>query len=239
MAGDDEEVLVNHVAIKLPTFWTKNPRSWFVSVEAQFQRAKITQEETRYWHVLAVLPCEVIDSIHSITENPGEQPYTALKNKLLGTYTPSAWKAIWHVFDMPNLATDQKPSTLLDNMVAGLPKEVKTDNPMLHALFLRKLPAFVRAPLMAVKFESIQQMASQADEIWGGQDEQVASNAISERSPRSPRRSSSKRPPRRADTPGRHKLCFYHHRFGKRANKCEPPCTWQESGNALAADDSD
>jgi len=93
MAGEDKEVLANHVAINLPTFWTKNPRSWFVSVEAQFQRAKITQEETRYWHILAVLPCEVIDSIHSITKNPGKQPYTSLKNKLLGTYTLSAWQA--------------------------------------------------------------------------------------------------------------------------------------------------
>jgi len=128
---------------------------------------------------------------------------------------------------------------MLDNMAAGLPKEVKMDNIMLHALFLRKLPAFLRAPLMAAKFESIQQMTSQADEIWGSQDEQAVANAVSEHSPRSPHRSSSKWPPRHADTPGRHKLCFYHHPFGKKANKCEPLCTWQESGNALAVADSD
>ena len=73
------------MAVKLPTFWHKNPRSWFVSVEATFRRAKITQEETRFDHVLAVLPMEVIDTIHSIVDNPGDAPYSTLKEKLLGT----------------------------------------------------------------------------------------------------------------------------------------------------------
>lgn len=240
MARDEDEAAsASHVAVKLPTFWSKNPRSWFVSVEAQFMRAKITQEETRYWHVLSVLPCEVVDTIHAITENPGDTPYTALKNKLLGTFTPSKWQSLWHVMDIPSLAADQKPSTLLDLMAAHLPPTVKTDNEFFHAVFLRKLPAFIKGPLMAANFDNIQQMAEHADKIWGAQEDQAATNAVLDRRPRSPSRRNNQQRNKRADTPGKSSLCFYHRKFGKKAHSCTQPCSWQPSGNAVAADDSD
>lgn len=241
----EEEAAASHVAIKLPAFWQKNPRTWFVAVEAQFQRAKITQEETRYYHVLSVLPCEVIDTIFSVTEDPGDTPYTTLKEKLLGSFTPSTHQAIWQVLDMPMLADDQKPSALLDSMLAILPKEVKTTCPVIHAIYLRKLPSFLRAPLMAVKFDTIQTMAQQADMIWGGQDGQAQGHVSAARhqESRSPVRSRgrSRRPAKqRTATPAPPgDLCFYHSRFGKKAHRCEKPCTWEEAGNALAADDID
>lgn len=244
MAGDDNNVAgANHVAVKMPTFWPKNPRSWFISVEAQFHKAKITQDDTKYWHVLAALPCEVIDSIHSVTELDTPS-YTALKEKLLGSYSPSSWQAIWHVLDMPNLATDQKPSALLDTMLAALPSEIKSDNKMFHAVFLRKLPTYLRAPLMSSTFTTVQEMAAKADQIWGAQDHQAAHTAATissqQRSP-SRGRDRSRRPPkeRRAATPGKPGLCWYHAKFGKKAHSCEQPCTWKQSGNAVAADDSD
>ena len=147
---------------------------------------------------------------------------------------------------MPALADDQKPSTLLDSMLAVLPKEVKSSCPVIHAIFLRKLPSSLRAPLMAVKFETIQEMARQADMIWGGQDAQARAHvsAARQQEPRSPVRSrgrSRRSTKQRSATPAppAGDLCFYHARFGKRAHRCEKPCTWEEAGNALAADDID
>ena len=243
MSGDRDAASASHVAVKLPTFWHKNPRSWFVSVEATFWRAKITQEETRFDHVLAVLPMEVIDTIHSIVDNPGDAPYSTLKEKLLGTYTPSPWQALWQVMDLPSLAADQKPSTLLDTMAALLPVGTKTDSKFFHAIYLRKLPTNIRAPLMAASFNTVEEMAAHADKIWGAQEEQAATHAVSgsNRGSRSPARQSKKvNKGRRSETPGKARLCRYHWRFGEAAERCEPPCPRQPTGNGLAAtDDTD
>ena len=41
--------------VKLPDFWQHNPRPWFQHIEAQFQLRGITQDMTKYFHVVAAL----------------------------------------------------------------------------------------------------------------------------------------------------------------------------------------
>ena len=60
---------VNTVAVKLPTFWPQKPRSWFIPVKAQFRQAGITQEITKFDHVLAILDPETCDRISDVAEN--------------------------------------------------------------------------------------------------------------------------------------------------------------------------
>ena len=43
----------NAVAIKLPTFWAQQPEVWFLQAEAQFHIRKITDDTTKYYHVVA------------------------------------------------------------------------------------------------------------------------------------------------------------------------------------------
>ena len=96
MAGDDHNVATNHVAIKLPQFWTNDPESWFLQAEAMFRRAKVQEESTRFDHVLAMLPCEVIASVRDIIKEPDStRPYSCLKERLLGSYTTPTWQALW------------------------------------------------------------------------------------------------------------------------------------------------
>ena len=50
----------NAVAIKLPTFWAQQPKVWFLQAEAQFHIRKITDDTTKYYHVVAALDQENI-----------------------------------------------------------------------------------------------------------------------------------------------------------------------------------
>ena len=45
----------NTVLLKLPTFWTSQPEVWFVQTEAQFNLRCITNDDTKYFYVLAAL----------------------------------------------------------------------------------------------------------------------------------------------------------------------------------------
>jgi hypothetical protein len=51
---------VNHVAVKLPDFWTKEQELWFMQAETTFWRAKITCSLTKYDYVLQRLPMDVL-----------------------------------------------------------------------------------------------------------------------------------------------------------------------------------
>ena len=48
----------NAFAIKLPTFWAQQPEVWFLQAEAQFHIRKITDDTTKYYHVVAALDQE-------------------------------------------------------------------------------------------------------------------------------------------------------------------------------------
>ena len=43
------------VSLKLPTFWSTQPKSWFCQAEAQFAIRKISEDETKYYYVIAAL----------------------------------------------------------------------------------------------------------------------------------------------------------------------------------------
>jgi tRNA U38,U39,U40 pseudouridine synthase TruA len=51
---------VNHVAVKLPDFWTKEPEMWFMQAEVSFWRAKFSCSLTKYDYMLQRLPMDVL-----------------------------------------------------------------------------------------------------------------------------------------------------------------------------------
>lgn len=54
----DLKTTVNAVSVKLPEFDASDPASWFHQAEAQFGTHSVTQDETKFWHVLAMLDAE-------------------------------------------------------------------------------------------------------------------------------------------------------------------------------------
>ena len=70
---------VNALIVKLPVFWSNNPRTWFIQAEAQFQLGKITADISKYNYVVASLPQEIAESISDLLEKP---PRTGLYNNL-------------------------------------------------------------------------------------------------------------------------------------------------------------
>jgi hypothetical protein len=89
---------VAHVAVKLPDFWVKDPKMWFVQAEAQFRRARITAETTMYDYVLMKLPQDVVMSVRALVSaieaDPVKQEasYTLMKEALLGSNGMTKWQ---------------------------------------------------------------------------------------------------------------------------------------------------
>ena len=58
------------VSVKLPSLWTDNPRLWFARAEAQFRSANITQDDTKFNHVVSILDNATANEISSLLTDP-------------------------------------------------------------------------------------------------------------------------------------------------------------------------
>ncbi len=212
MPQDADAEVANAVSLKLPTFWTKQPKVWFAQAEAQFALRNITVDDTKYHYVVAALDQEVASSVLNIlAAPPANNKYDALKARLTSTYDLSEYERINQIIDMPSLG-DEKPSVLMNKMLALM--DDITPGPFLRCHFLRRLPEDIRCILVSSGTKDCRDLAKMADQLWEAR--QSGANAVSK---------ASRRP--------RGGLCFYHERFGDRANRCVPPCSFK-SGNGPA-----
>lgn len=207
------------VALKLPTFWTKNPDVWFLQVEAQFGLRKITDDDTKYHYVVAALDQNTAASIlHVLNNPPTTEKYQDLKDKLTVKCSLTEAERAARLCSMPGIG-DGTATQLMDSMLALYPAGKSPDFIFRH-LFVSQLPSEVRAQLtedVSATADDFRKLAKKADGILAAQGFELTSTVHKQHFP--------------APESG---ACFYHAKFGKKAKKCQPPCTYVASGNGKA-----
>ena len=150
-------------ASKLPMFWHKAAEVWFVQADAQFAIKSITVSKTKFYHAVASLPQDVTAQIlNLICALPAGDPYEVLKEHLTTLYSLEDYERFEALVFLP-LTGDQKPSHLMNRMLALLPDNYKP-NFILRGLFLRRLPIEVRSHLLQKKISDPRALALKADE---------------------------------------------------------------------------
>ena len=203
----------NAVAIKLPTFWAQQPEVWFLQAEAQFHIRKITDDTTKYYHVVAALDQEtsgrVLDTLYA---PPGDNKYTDLKQRLLTTFGLSKRERASKLLHLHPLG-DRKPSELMDEMLSLLADHGFCF--LAEQLFLEQLPEDIRLQLSNDDFTNPRALATKADVLWIAK--QQAATAINK---------VTSQPKGMITTAHatRQNWCFYHKRFGDDAKNCKAPC---------------
>lgn len=64
---------VNHVTVKVPPFRKRDPSIWFAQVEAQFELSGITNDTTKYNHIVCTIDTEILSQVSNIIQNLPEQ----------------------------------------------------------------------------------------------------------------------------------------------------------------------
>lgn len=222
---NDMKPLADAVSIKLPNFWSAQPKVWFNQVEAQFFIRGIKQDETKFFHVIAALDQETALRIPDLLEDPpAENKYNSIKNRLIGTFGLSETERAARLLSFSELG-DRKPSALMDEMLALLGNHQPCF--LFNYLFLRHLPENLRTQLASRTFNSPRELAETADVLWLARD--IGHNNmlceiadVNKVYTKGIRHNDNKK----------YDICFYHYRFGKKAKKCIEPC--QFSGNLEA-----
>ncbi|XP_077976158.1 uncharacterized protein LOC144432025 [Styela clava] len=220
--SEDNKAGLTAVSLKLPIFWTKNPAVWFHQVEAQFAVRNITTDETKYHYVVAALDENTAASILNVLNNPPEtNKYQDLKEKLTTKCSLTDPERAARLCSMPGLG-DGTATELMDNMLALYPVG-KTPDFLFRYLFVSHLPPDVRSQLtdiLTTTGDDFRKLAKKADDILTAKGYEVT-NAVQKTSSFKPSHVLSE-------------MCFYHRKFGKKAKKCRPPCSFVVSENAIA-----
>lgn len=220
------------VAAKLPEFYNHNPDGWFVNAEAQFLLAKISDEKTKFYHVVKTLDSKTSEEIqHFLTEQCEDTaadatPYTKLKALLLRVYGRSKTAKMAELLNMHSFNEHGAGSTLRRMRVLSADMDT-----MLQCKLLSMAPSSVRTAVASQDFNTAEDLAVALDKAM--EREKFASQlAISSATQQldmvtaSQRKATIQKPRetklKQLDTPD---ICFYHQRFGYKAKKCTgAPC---------------
>jgi len=231
--------VANAVALKLPSFWSSQPAVWFTQAEAQFHIRKITDDQTKYYYVVASLDQETANRLLDMLQSPPDaDKYQALKGRLLETFGLSRRDRATKLLHISSLG-DRKPSQLMDEMLCLL----QDNHPCLlfEQLFLEKMPDDIRLQLANQSFDDPRAVARYADILWqarshsawptvGNTPVYTASvHATAAKAGPAKQKSRPRRYRESGESPSGDRMCFYHTRFGDKATKCESPCSY--SGN--------
>ena len=224
--------------LKLPSLWTDNIDAWFTQAEAQFALLEITNDNTKFHHVIISLDSATAKRLnHVICNPPRGRKYETLKEQLLKKFGLTSFERAAAIQAITGLG-EWKPTELMDHMLALLGPH--TPDLMFIYHFFQCLPDYVRATLSNSTETDPLRLAEEADwifvagrprdtvlhEIDSDPNVQGVTNARAKKG-----RNNKPRASHKSDSTSSPGLCFYHARFGAEAHRCSPPCTW--SGNEV------
>lgn len=252
---------IYRVGIRVPPFWPEEPEIWFAQVEGQFAISNITADSTKFFYVISNLDSQYSKEVKDIITNPPQKDkYDKLKYELIKRLSASREKKV-HQLLMHEELGNRKPSQFLRHLqsLAGpsvpddflrtiwssrLPSNIQTliasqQDSTLEALAdLADRVQDIVAPTLqvaatAIPGPSMQSMSLEIAELK----EAVKKLTLQLNRQSRPRnrfndsqrqRSTS----RSASSYRKHPLCWFHSKFGHKANKCIKPCDFKSSGNA-------
>ena len=215
------------VSLKLPTFWSTQPRAWFIQVEAQFLLRGITDDSTKYTYIVSALDQRTAERLLDVLENPpAKKKYQNLKDHLLATFNLTKRQRASRLLSMSGLG-DRRPTELMDEMLALL-----GDHPpcfLFEELFRQQLPTDVRMALEYVDFTDPRDAARLADRLWENrpQPSVVSVQSSEDAMAAAVGQSGARRGRRTPRSSGAEAFCYFHRRFGSSARRCNSPCSYR------------
>ncbi|CAN8017729.1 unnamed protein product, partial [Ixodes persulcatus] len=166
-------------AVRLPPYWDRNPRVWFLQAESQFHLAGVTTQGRKYHHVVSALSPAAADEVYAVLTNPSPAtPYDQLKNALLQRTEVSERSRVQQLLSAEELG-DRRPSQLLRRMTQVLGERANNlADVFLRELFLQRLPSNVQMVLATATTLDLTGLAALADAVTEVTTPSVASFSV-------------------------------------------------------------
>ncbi|XP_067125308.1 uncharacterized protein [Centruroides vittatus] len=160
------EPVVGHVAVKPPSFWSKNPALWFAQLESQFVLANISHNETKYSHVVASLSERMTTKVQDILATPpNTDKYKAIKRALIDRMSQSEAQRLEKLLRTEELG-DRTPSQFLRRLRTLAGHTVTED--LLRRIWLSRFPTDIQKILTVSEgtLESLTKIADRLSKLY-------------------------------------------------------------------------
>ena len=247
MSNDNETACAAAPSLTMPPFTSTDAALWFHRIEALFRLRAITSSSRRADYVIGALPTEVFSQLsHWMTNQSDAIEYDDLKAQIIKRCSPTPEEKAKKLMDLLRLPLgDQRPSTAFQEMRALStmlqPDGTSSSIDLLRVLWLLRLPQGIRTTITGFATLEEFDLLQKADSLHGASTLASTTSAVAvtqddvEDDPHAMavQQRNSQRPHRRPQKPPaeghRRPLCYYHHRFGREARRCHPPCPWTKN----------
>jgi len=154
-------VPLSHVAVKSIPFSTKHPETWFRQMESQFHLARVSSKITKYHHVVAALPEEVI---YNIPADIGED-YELLKQNVIESLKGNKHQLIEQALGSVSLEGKRPTQVINDIKRRFADVNITPDEALIKSRLLTALPQNIRAALVGHDNEPLDNYARIADSM--------------------------------------------------------------------------
>lgn len=252
MPNEEPQAVAAAVSVKLPDFWKSDPEMWFAQAEAQFILGNVTKDDTKFYHIVAKVDQSVICHIADLVSAPPEQDkYKKIKERLIARFALSPEVRLERLLGASDLG-DMRPTHLLAKM-QELAAGVNVNDNLLKMLFIQRMPPHIR-PILTISDGTLPKLAEMADKMVEAP--QVAAVAAPAPAPSGSRRpndeidqikeqlevlsaefrrlrsDSTQRRSRSSSRPrAEMEMCWYHQKYGQRAQRCKQPCQFNIQKN--------
>ena len=150
-------------AVHLPPFLAKDVRFWFLQVEALFRTARITDDQTKFDHVITAMDVAAAADIRDVLENPpAENRYDVLKAALIDRLAISEAARIKRILSNETMG-DRTPSQHLRHLRAQAGNNFSDQ--VLMSIWMSSLPLEIK-PIIASNTDlSLEKLAAMADSV--------------------------------------------------------------------------
>ncbi|XP_072943257.1 uncharacterized protein [Epargyreus clarus] len=146
--------------VKIPPFWPEKPAIWFAQVEAQFVIRGISDDVTKFYHVLSNLDRQCADEIEDILREPPD--YDRLKSELIKRMSVSRENKVNQLLMHEELGT-RKPSQFLRHLqhLAG----PKIPDDFMKTMWISRLPSAMQPIVASQPTLSLSEISELADRV--------------------------------------------------------------------------
>ena len=224
---------IHYSAPKLPEFDAQDPDMWLSRLEDAFTMASppVMDGPKRFAYASARLSSSHAAPVADlIREKPrGPDIWERFCRQIVDTYGPSETKRASNFMDFPDLG-DGSATEMAANMLQCLRPEFRVPNPVFRETFLRKIPTELRNSLGKLTDDDLDflHLGKRVDELRSSR----ASTGITTNAVQTPGVKAKKKKKKlgakdedKEVTP-HPDWCFYHEKFGKKAERCRPPCAF-------------
>lgn len=230
MSDEEKQVQLplNVVGIKMPAFMETAAAAWFSILEANFHIKSITSEQTRFFHLIANLPPEVVSKIpvSLITKHN----YTETKTAVLAIHERTKPELFSKLISKASMTG--RPSYYMQEL-NSIADKVGVGEDLVRHQFIQALPPTISPVLATQKDLTLAQLGNLADELtpFFHQALQVKSDASStskQSSPTMQRRENSAIPIglRPFNDKQKPKVCRGHIYYADKSRSCKPWCRY-------------